>query len=393
MVKFKFEQMYIPRKLEESVLEALSNNPVVALIGPRQCGKSTLIKYLIQTYPENIYIDLERPSDLQKLDDSEWFLASQNGKLICIDEIQRKPELFPLIRSLVDGWGKNGSFLILGSASRDLLKQSSESLAGRISFKKLTPFLWIELKGKYSIEKYFSQGGFPRSILARDNKASFEWRENFISTFLERDLLFWRGFSQVTMRRLWQMLAHINGQTVDYTTLAKSLGVSALTVKNYIDLLESTFMVEVIPSYISNLGKRLVKAPKVYISDSGITATLLGLQDFNEMSGHPSFGAIWEQIVLSNLKGLFPVASFYFYRTSNGSEMDFVMKIKNTVFAIECKSSYSPTLSKGNYNAIEDISPRHVFIVSPIQKGWKMKQGIDVVSLDELEMNIREALE
>jgi predicted AAA+ superfamily ATPase len=194
------------------------------------------------------------------------------------------------------------------------------------------------------------------------------------------------------MRRLWQMLAHINGQTVDYTTLSKSLGVSAITVKTYIDLLESTFMVVVIPTYISNLGKRLVKAPKVYISDSGITAALLGLRNFEEMSGHPSFGAVWEQIVLTNLKGLFPEASFYFYRTSNGAEIDFVMTVRNTIFAIECKSSFSPTLSKGNYNAIEDIAPKHVFVVSPIEKGWQMKNGIELVSLDELEMKIREVI-
>jgi predicted AAA+ superfamily ATPase len=384
--------MYISREIEESVLKALENNPVVALIGPRQCGKSTLVKHILESYPDSIYLDMERPSDLQKLDDAEWFLSSQKEKLISIDEIQRKPAIFPLLRSLVDEWNKNGCFLILGSASRDMLQQSSESLAGRISYKKLTPFLWKELDGKLSIERYFAQGAFPRSILANDKESSFDWRENFISTFLERDLLLWKGFTPATMRRLWQMLAHVNGQTVDYTTLAKSLGISSTTVKTYIDLLESTFMVEVIPSYISNLGKRLVKAPKVFISDSGITAALLGLRSFEEMSGHPSFGAVWEQIVLSNLKGLFPEATFYFYRTSNGAEIDFVMKIRNTLFAIECKSGYSPTLSKGNYNAIEDIGPKKVFIVSPIEKGWLMKGGIELVSLDELDVKIRETL-
>lgn len=385
--------MYIPRKIEESVLTALENNPVVALIGPRQCGKSTLVKHILGNYPDSIYLDMERPSDLLKLEDAEWFLSSQKVKLICIDEVQRKPALFPLLRSLVDEWNKNGSFLILGSASRDLLQQSSESLAGRISYKRLTPFLWKELDGKFSIEKYYAQGGFPRSLLAHDAESSFDWRENFISTFLERDLFLWKNFTPATMRRLWQMLAHVNGQTADYTTLAKSLGISSTTVKTYIDLLESTFMVEVIPSYISNLGKRLVKAPKVYISDSGITAALLGLHNFEEMSGHPSFGAVWEQIVLSNLKGLFPEASFYFYRTSNGAEIDFVMKLRNTLFAIECKSSYSPSLSKGNYHAIEDIAPKKLFVVSPIEKGWQMKGGIELVSLDELEVKIREALE
>ncbi|MGC3977969.1 MAG: ATP-binding protein [Paludibacteraceae bacterium] len=382
--------MYIQREITQEVKRALQNNPVVALLGPRQCGKSTLAKRLLAEYPESIYLDLERPSDLHKLDDAEWFLSSQKGKLICIDEIQRKPELFPLLRSIVDEWNTAASFLILGSASRDLLQQSSESLAGRISYKKMMPFLWNELDEKYKIGDYYSRGGFPRSLLADGKEASFEWRENFISTFLERDLLQWRGFTPIAMRRLWQMLAHVNGQTVDYTTLSKSLGISAVTVRNYIDLLESTFMVEVLSAYVSNQGKRLVKAPKIYIADSGITSALLGLRNFEEMSGHPSFGAVWEQIVLSNLKGLFPEATFYFYRTSNGAEIDFVMIIKNKVYAIECKSSFSPTLSRGNYNAIEDIAPVKTLVVSPVEKGWSMKQDIELVSLNEIEYKIRQ---
>lgn len=373
--------MYIYRHLEPNVLKTLQNFPVTAVTGPRQCGKSTLVKHLLDAYPENVYLDLERPSDLRKLEDAEWFLTSQKGKLICIDEIQRQPELFPLIRSLVDEWNRPGCFLILGSASRDLLKQSSESLAGRISYKRLTPFLWEELESDYPIEKYFSAGAFPRSLLAADNEVSFEWRENFIPTFLERDLLQWAGFTPITMRRLWQMLAHVNGQTVNYSTLAKSLGITSTTVKSYIDLLAGTYMIEIVPPYLSNLGKRLVKSPKVYISDSGITAALLGLRSFEELSGHPAFGAIWEQIVLSNLKGIFPDAEFFYYRTTNGAEIDFVMKIHNTIFAIECKASYSPTLSKGNYLAIEDIAPKHTFIVTPSLRSWSMKEGIDVVSL------------
>lgn len=222
-----------------------------------------------------MYLDLERPSDLEKLNDAEWFLSSQKDKLICIDEIQRKPDLFPLIRSLVDEWNRPSCFVVLGSASRDLLMQSSESLAGRIVYKQLTPFLWEELKD-ISIEKYFERGGFPRSVLATGDRISFDWRSSFIATFLERDLLQWINFTPATMRRLWQMLAHVNGQTVNYSNLGNSLGVSNQTVKNYIDLLKSTYMVDVVEPYISNLGKRLVKSPKVYISDSGIVAALLG---------------------------------------------------------------------------------------------------------------------
>jgi len=382
--------MYVQRKIETTILKALKNNPVVALIGPRQSGKSTLVKHLIDGNKNSIYLDLERPSDLQKLEDPEWFFTTQKGKLICLDEIQRKPELFPVIRSLADEWNVNGSFLILGSASRELLQQSSESLAGRITYKKLMPFLWDEIKDFDSLEKYFAHGGFPRSALAQDSETSYEWRNNFISTFLERDLLQWRGVTPVTMQRLWKMLAHLNGQTADYSKLAKSLGVSAVTVKNYIDLLESTFMVDVIPPYFSNLGKRLVKAPKIYITDSGITSTLLELHNFEEMAGHPSFGSIWEQIVLSNMKELFPEASFYFYRTSNGAEVDFVMKIKELVFTIECKASVAPKLSKGHFYACQDIHPSHSFVAAPIKKGWAMKPKIDVVSLSELETKLRE---
>lgn len=380
--------MYIHRFLEPGVSKSIQSFPVTAVTGPRQCGKSTLVKHMLDTYPESIYLDLEKPSDMRKLDDAEWFFTSQKDKLICLDEIQRYPNLFPIIRSLVDEWNRPGCFLILGSASRDLLKQSSESLAGRISYKRLTPFLWEELENDYPLEKYFSAGAFPRSLLAENSEVSFEWRENFITTFLERDLLQWAGFTPTTMRRLWQMLAHVNGQTVNYSSFASSLGVTSATVKNYVDLLTGTFMVEVVPPYISNLGKRLVKSPKVYISDSGITAGLLGLRNFTDLSGHPAFGSIWEQIVLSNLKGLYSDAEFFYYRTTNGSEIDFVMKVRNKVFAIECKASYSPVLSKGNYLAIEDVMPEHTFVVTPSADSWSMKEQIDAVSLDILKSKL-----
>jgi predicted AAA+ superfamily ATPase len=380
---------YFSRQIETALRDSLKTNPVTAITGPRQCGKSTLVKEIIlkqknMSIMDYIFLDLERPSDLKKLENAEWFLSANKEKLICIDEVQRKPELFPLIRSLVDEWNRPGCFLILGSASRELLKQSSESLAGRISYKRLTPFLWNELAGKYSMEYYFFAGGFPRSILAPNEKISLQWREDFISTFLERDLLQWKGFSPVAMRRLWQMLAHVNGQTINYSTLAASLGISSVSVKNYVELLASTYMVEIIPPWFSNAKKRIVKAPKVYVADSGITSALLGVRSFDELTGHPVFGALWEQIVLANLRGNFPEADISFYRTSNGAEIDFVMKINGNIYAIECKASYAPALSKGTYLAIEDIAPKHSFVVIPAAKGWPLKPGIDVVSLDEL---------
>ena len=263
--------------------------------------------------------------------------------------------------------------------------------AGRIIYKQLTPFLWSELKNK-DVEKYFERGGFPRSVLAADNKTSYDWRTSFISTFLERDLLQWLNFTPATMRRLWQMLAHVNGQTVNYSNLGNSLGVSNQTVKNYIDLLKSTYMVDVVEPYISNLGKRLVKAPKVYISDSGIVAALLGIRSFEEMSGHPAFGAVWETIVLANLRGTFPDAEIFYYRTAGGAEIDFVLQLNHQVIAIECKASYSPTLSKGNHIAITDIAPKHSFVVTPSPDDWAMSKGIDVVSLAGLMKGMKDII-
>ena len=377
---------YYIRHLESALLNSLKHFPVTAFTGPRQCGKSTLVKQIAAMIEDIdfVYLDLERPSDLRKLDNAEWFLGAQKGKLICIDEIQRKPDLFPLIRSLVDEWNRPGCFLILGSASRELLKQSSESLAGRVSYKRLTPFLWNEIDSRNTMEQYFSAGGFPRSILASNEELSYQWRTDFISTFLERDLLQWKEFTPAFMGRLWRMLAHVNGQTVNYSVLASSLGISSVSVKNYIDLLASTFMLEIVPPWFSNLAKRLVKAPKIYIADSGITAALLGLHSFEEISGHPVFGSLWELIVLANLLGWFPDAEICHYRTSNGAEADFAVRIGSHVYAIECKASFDPVLSKGNYLAFEDIAPKHTFVVTPSAQSWPFKPGIDVVSLGEL---------
>ncbi|MDR2582474.1 MAG: ATP-binding protein [Fibromonadaceae bacterium] len=377
--------MYIHRLLENSLAKTFKSFPITALIGPRQCGKSTLAKHFLkESGKDYIFLDLEKPSDLQKTENAEWFFNTQQDKIICIDEIQRRPELFPCIRSLTDEWGKNGSFLILGSASRDLLKQSSETLAGRIAYKQLSPFLWSELNGICTIERYFESGGFPRSLLAKNSDISLEWRENFISSFLERDLLQWANFTPSAMRRLWQMLAHLNGQTVNYSNLGNALAVSNQTVKNYIDLLSGTYMVDVVLPYISNLGKRLVKAPKVYISDSGIAGALLGIKGFSNLLGHVAFGAIWEQIVLSNIKGNFPNAEIFYYRSSSGAEMDFVVKLNGKIFAVECKASFTSTLSKGNFFAIEDISPERTFVVSPSEDNWSIKKGIDAVSISGL---------
>jgi len=375
---------FLDRAIAADVLQGLKNYPVTAIVGPRQCGKSTLIRHLVSYDRPVVYLDLERPSDLRKLDDPEWFLMNQRESLVCIDEVQRKPELFPLIRSLVDEWGGNGHFLVLGSASRDLLKQSSESLAGRITFKRLTPFLWQEVKGRVTIEEYLARGGFPRSLLQDDATVSFAWREDFITSFLERDLLQWSGFSPATMRRLWQMLAHSNGQMVNLSTIGGSLGVSHTKVRNYLDLLQQTFMVTLLPSLLSNTGKRVVKSPKVYIADTGIVAALLGLSDFNQIAGHPVFGSLWETLVLTNIQGMFPGCEFSFYRTSNGAEVDIIMQQSGKRIVIECKASVAPALTRGNSSAIADLSPDHTYVVAPVEQGYPLKPGVTVANLSEL---------
>ncbi|MEM8900738.1 MAG: AAA family ATPase, partial [Bacteroidota bacterium] len=249
--------MYLARRLEETILSSLQSNPATAVLGPRQCGKSTLVKHILSRVDDALYLDLERPSDLSKLDQAEWFISANKDRLICLDEVQRKPELFPLLRSLIDEERRAGRFLILGSASRELLKQSSESLAGRISFKSLTPFLWSELGDEYVLETYMSRGGFPLSLLSSSDSLSYEWRLDFINTFLERDVLQFAGVSVRTMRRLWQMLAHNNGQTINFSSFGSSLGVSHTTIRNYMDLLEGTFMIRQILPYGGNTLKRL----------------------------------------------------------------------------------------------------------------------------------------
>jgi predicted AAA+ superfamily ATPase len=382
--------MYIPRILSEPIREGLLNNPVTAVTGPRQCGKSTLVKAMLSEGFNYIYLDLERPSDLNKLEHAEWFLQSQKKSLICLDEIQRKPDLFPLIRSLVDDWNGNSHFLILGSASRDLLRQSSESLAGRISYKSLTPFLWKEINEFAGLEEYMHKGGYPRSLLKKDNPSSLNWRKDFISTFLERDLLQWSGFSTITMGRLWQMLAHLNGQMINYSMLGGSLGVSHTTIRNYIELLQSTFMVEIVQPFHGNFGKRLIKSPKVYIADSGIASALLDLKDFTAVAGHPSFGSIWESVVLANIKGHFPSLDITFYRTSHGAELDFIVSNGQKNLAIECKASLSPSLSRGTYIAIEDVKPVKTLVVSPVEKGYPFAKEINVVTLAGMIENLQD---
>lgn len=371
------------RHLYGELRESLDENPVVALIGPRQCGKSTLAKMIRANFQKSLYLDLENPFDLEKLAHPEFFLSRNRDRLVCIDEVQRKPELFPLLRSLCDEWGDNGHFLILGSASRDLLRQSSETLAGRIAYFRLTPFLFCELEDE-DWTRYLYRGGFPRAYLARSDKAARNWLDSFITTFLERDLAFWREFVPETMRRLWRMLAHENGQTINFSRFASALGVSDATIRRYIDLLKETFMVDVVPPFEANLKKRLVKSPKVYLADTGVTCALLGISSFEDAYEHTVFGSLWEQMVLVNIRGLFPDADVSFFRTADGTEMDFVVSMHGKMVAIECKAGAAPSVGKGTYSVIDTIRPDFSYVVAPVEEPYPLNEKISVIRLSDL---------
>ena len=377
--------MFIERKLGSTVLKKLKNNPVVAILGPRQCGKSTLAKKVILPIKNSLYLDLERSSDLNKLQDPEAFFLSNKNKLTCIDEIQRKPDIFPTIRSVVDEENRNGRFLILGSASPDLIRQSSESLAGRIAYLELTPFLFEELithKKSVELRDLWLKGGFPRSYLARDETESYEWRENFIKTFLERDIpqLGFRIPSK-HIERFWMMCSHINGDVLNRSKLGESLGVSHHTVQTYLDILENTYMLRVLKPLETNLKKRLIKSSKLYIRDSGLLHSLLQIVNQNDLFGHPVYGASWEGFALENILSSISIWKPYFYRDSNGSEIDLILEKANKRIAVEFKVSTSPTISKRFYNSIRDVEANETWIVAPVSDTYKLKPNIFVTSL------------
>jgi uncharacterized protein len=356
--------------------------PVVALLGARQVGKSTLAKLIA---PERLlYLDLERTSDLNKLTDPEAYFVANTDKLICLDEIQRLPDIFPLLRSLVDASGRNGQFLLLGSASRDLLRQSSETLAGRISFLELSPFSLEELP-ESDWQRHWLRGGYPRSFLADDDAASYQWRQDYIRTFLERDIP-QIGFNipANSLGRLWRMLAHVSGQTLNNAKLADSMGVSANTVRHYIDLLEQTFVLRTLPPYSGNLKKRLVKSPKVYIRDSGLLHALLEIETRDHLFGNPAYGASFEGYVVENLLAALPNWRASFYRTSNGAELDLVLEKGQQRIAVEIKASTAPKPSRGFWQAIEDIESTANYVVGQVNEAYPLADNVQVLNLSLL---------
>ena len=369
---------YVPRASETEIIQSLARSPAVAILGPRQCGKSTLAKALLQEIPA-VYLDLQDRVDRNKLTEPELFFDRYRAKLICLDEIQLLPEFFQVLRSEIDRDRRPGRFLILGSASRDLIKQSTESLAGRIAYLDLTPFLLHELAGVSVWQDHWLRGGFPESVLAVDDHDSFAWRLDFIRTFMERDIPgLGLNIPVPVIERLWRLLAHYHSQTVNYHKFAAAADLSIPTLKKYLAVLEQTYMVRLLPPAETNLKKRLIKSPKIYLRDSGILHALLDVEGYDSLLANPAAGPSWEGFVLENLIAAHPRWRSSFVRTSNGAEIDLLLERSGRRHLFECKLSKAPKPSRGFHELVEDIQPEGAWVVAPVDEMYEIRKNIMV---------------
>lgn len=373
----------LKRTAEKILRDRLAAFPAVALLGPRQSGKSTLAKMILEPLGNKaLYLDLERPSDLRKLNDPETYFEHHRNRLICLDEIQKSPNLFPVLRGIIDSSDATGRFLILGSASPELLRQGAETLAGRLSFVDLCPFQLNEVD---DTKRLWTRGGFPRSYLAATDEESFVWRLDFVQTFLERDVpQMGLRLPALSVRRLWQMLAHSQGQMLNSSKIGASLGLSHTTIRSYVDLLATAFLIRVLNPWSGNLKKRLVRSPKVYVRDSGILHALLELDSFDSIAGHPSYGHSFEGMVLENIMSVLqPGWRTSFFRTARGDEIDLVLEKGTRRVAIECKASAAPELEPGFWRAREEISIEQTLVVALVEEVYPIRKDIIVVSPSE----------
>ena len=386
----------IPRLIAKEVKQALGYQAAVALIGPRQVGKTTLANQIAQEY-NAIYLDLEDQNHRNRLNNPVLFFESMEDRLVILDEIHRVPELFQTLRGVIDKGRRKQKgkrrFLILGSASLDLLKQSGQTLAGRIAYIDMSPFLALEIDRKRKAsEKLWLRGGFPQSYLAKDDKESMALRKDFIRTYLERDVpLFGSRIPSSTLERLWTMLSHNQACVLNASTLSRALGISVQSVTRYIDLLSDLLLIRRLQPYHANIGKRLVKSPKIYIRDSGFVHTLLGIESLEQLVGHPVVGMSWEGFVLENLLSVRPWRSpAFFYKTSGGAEIDLLIEHKDkTLWAIEIKRSLSPKIEKGFYQSCADLNPDRRFIVYAGEDRYPISDKIEVIGLHEMAQELK----
>ncbi|MEN0047333.1 MAG: ATP-binding protein [Bacteroidota bacterium] len=378
----------IDRFLEQRITKLLAHFPVVGILGSRQVGKTTLAQEIIRKNEKAfLYLDLERPNDLAKLSNAEFYLNSHQDKCIVLDEIQRKPELFALLRSLVDQKRIAGRFLILGSASPTIIKGASESLAGRIAYKELHGFNLLEIttkKDANTMIKHWVRGGYPNAYLQDDLEIRDLWHQNFIRTYTERDLpaLGLRA-DAITMRNFLLMLANIHANLCQYETLSKSLSLTKPTIQKYINFFSESFIIRILPPYFMNIKKRLVKSPKIYFRDSGLLHSILGIQDFDELQGNPKLGASWEGYIIEQIcQKLESKYECYFYRTHQGAEVDLVLtKGGKPKIAIELKYNDTPSVSRGFYNSIKDLQTDQNFVITPNSDDYHIAENIILTDL------------
>jgi uncharacterized protein len=379
----------LPRRLGPHLNRLLSHSPAVVLLGPRQVGKTTLALEIGATQP-SVYLDLEDEDDRVKLSNPASYFADHEGELVILDEVHRVPELFQRLRGIIDRGRRrgreNGRFLLLGSAAMDLLRQSGESLAGRISYLELGPFDALEVEPS-TVQTLWVRGGFPRSFLADDDALSIEWRRNFIRTYLERDVpQFGSRIPAETLRRFWTMLAHNQAQMLNAANLARALGVDGKTIAGYLDLLVALLLVRRLPAWHHNVGKRLVKSPKVYVRDSGIAHALLGIRDKEALLSHPIIGQTWESFVIETLIAVAPDGTeAHYYRTSNGNEIDLVLTLPSgKLWAVEIKRSSAPKVERGFHSACADLKPNRRFVVYPGEERFSLDHESDAIGVFKL---------
>ena len=380
-----------PRQSQQKLIQRLQQFPAVGLLGPRQVGKTTLALAQKTLYRDALYLDLELPSAQRQLDDPEAFLMAHAQQLVILDEVQLMPELFGILRGVIDQRRRmgqvSGQFLLLGSATGVLMQQSSESLAGRVAYVELPPLqaseIFLAQSSITDLHLLWVRGGFPMSWMAKTDTDSMTWREVFISTYLEKDIpALGPRIPSTTLRRLWTMLAHLQGELLDLSKLAAALAISGQTVSRYIDLLCDLMLVRRLPAWHGNVGKRLIRSPKVYVRDSGLVHALLGLSNGDALLGHPVAGSSWEGFVIEQLINAAPQAEASFYRTSNGAEVDLVLTFRSQqTWVIEIKRSSAPSVSKGFYQAATDLGAVRKLLVAPVEQPYPIKDGIQVVDV------------
>lgn len=377
----------IKRHLEDKAIKLLKSFPALGIIGPRQCGKTTFVKMLAERIKKkSVYIDLELTSDYRKLSNPELFLRENIDKCIIIDEIQRYPELFPLLRALIDEKRIPSRFIVLGSANPLMIKYSSESLAGRIAYLELSPFSINEVCDKHTLNNHWFKGGFPRSLLAKSNYESSDWLEFYVTNIIERDLISTGvNASPIVIRNVLEIIAHYHGGILNVANISKSTGISAITINKYLDLLEGFFIIRRLYPYFTNTKKRLVKSPKIFIRDAGILHKLLNINSFNSLLGNINKGNSWEGYAIEQIcSNISPNFRLFFYRTQDGSEIDLVITKSTAVVAsVEIKISPKPSLSKGNYFAIKSVLSKKNFVLVPDSVDYPIEKNIRVCGVIE----------